>query len=72
MASDLRSDVGRVSGRRSHVQISGSKPYSISTTNTPRHCVSSITACPSDGATTGTEMKIIIANDITLAIRRPA
>jgi len=47
-------------------------PYSISTTKMPRHCVSSITAWPNEGATTGTAMKIIIASDTTLAMRRPA
>ena len=72
MASDLRSDFGSVSGIRSALQISASTPYSISTMKMPRHCVSSITACPSDGAMTGTAMKTIIASDITLAMRRPA
>jgi hypothetical protein len=72
MASDLRADSGRVSGIRSALQISASTPYSISTTKMPRHCVSNSTACPSDGASTGTAMNTIIASDITLAMRRPA
>ncbi len=57
---------------RSALQISASTPYSISTTKMPRHCDTSNTACPSDGASTGTAMKTIIASDITLAMRRPA
>ena len=68
----MRSDIGSVSGIRSALQISASAPYSISTTKMPRHCVSNITACPNDGAITGTAMKTIIASDITLAMRRPA
>src|ERR1700674_2609258 len=41
---DFRSDIGRVSGIRSALQISVSTPYSISTMKMPRHCVSCITA----------------------------
>ena len=37
----------------------------------PCHSAASMIACPNDGAITGTEMKIIMASDITLAMRRP-
>jgi hypothetical protein len=71
MASDRRRSSGSVSGMRSALQISATTPYSISTMKMPRHCVSSSTACPNDGATTGTAMNTIMASDTTLAMRRP-
>ena len=46
-------DTGSVSGMRSALQTSATTPYSISTMKMPRHCVSSSTAWPNDGATHG-------------------
>ena len=70
--SDFRRASGSVSGMCSALQTNATTPYSISTMKMPRQCVSSSTACPNEGATTGTAMNTIIASDTTLAMRRPA
>ncbi len=46
-------------------------PNAAQTTNVPRHGMTLISPAPSAGATTGTMMKIVIANDISRAMSSP-
>ncbi len=72
IASDFRSDIGKVSGIRTALQISASTPYSISNDEDAaplRQQQHGLTEARS--AITGTAMNTIMASDMTLAIAAP-